>query len=105
MNKKNIQTILNVDSLPDHEPDRFSEYKEIQNDGKKAFELKSGEQFYLDEEGGWTDEQGCYYTQDGEADGWFVKCEDEQLHFYDIDGKYLPTDEEDIDKLPEHQKE
>ena len=43
----------------------------------------------------WEDEKGCYYDENGEPSGWFVKCEDEKEHFFDIDGNYVPTDDED----------
>jgi hypothetical protein len=42
----------------------------------------------------WEDENGCYYDSNGEPAGWFIKCEDDNEHFFDIDGNYVPTDDE-----------
>lgn len=53
----------------------------------------------------WKDEEGCVYSAEGQAEGWLIKCSDGLEHYYDLDGRYLPSDiemDKEEKKLPKH---
>ena len=49
----NIPTEIDPETLPDHDPDRFTNFFEIELNGKPAFRLLDGTEFILDSNDGY----------------------------------------------------
>ncbi|CAD8142089.1 unnamed protein product [Paramecium octaurelia] len=81
---------------PKHQPEKFNEYVELKDEEKVVGFLVNQQSYFFYEDGGWRDENGCYYDKDGQPDGWFVlhPGNDNHEHYYDQDGMYVPTDVE-----------
>ncbi|CAD8187608.1 unnamed protein product [Paramecium octaurelia] len=98
-----IPTQIDIETLPDHDPERFKNFYEIEIDGQPAFQLQDGTTFLLDFNNGWVDEKNCYYNSLAEPLGWFVKFSDGQTFFYNFDGFFVPY-KRDPSKLPKHKQ-
>ncbi|CAD8052020.1 unnamed protein product [Paramecium sonneborni] len=119
-NKEISKNWLRVDPIenpiikdgPKHQPEKFSEYIELKDENDKVIGfLVNEQQYFFDEDGGWRDENGCYYDKEGQPAGWFVLHPGDiyHEHFYDQDGLYVPTDIENdknsVDDVESDQQE
>lgn len=46
-----IKSFIDPLDLPEHEPERFNKFYDIDVDGRKGFKLDTGETFFLNDEG------------------------------------------------------
>ncbi|KAM3144517.1 hypothetical protein pb186bvf_003386 [Paramecium bursaria] len=86
-----MQSNISPKDLPKHNIERFSQFIDIEILGKKGFRLPDGAEFLFDKLGGWTDEFGCHYDQDGNADGWIV-----ETNQYDNQGRKRNAEKNDL---------
>ncbi|CAK55775.1 unnamed protein product (macronuclear) [Paramecium tetraurelia] len=87
-------------NAPKHQPEKFSQYKDLKDEQDNVIGfLVDDQQYFFNEDGGWIDYNGCYYDKEGQPAGWFVLHPGDVVHehFYDQDGFYVPSDDENGD--------